>query len=201
MAKLRQILTGNEARLVVNLEELFGVDIPNDSQFRQAVGQAIIDKIRERTRSGVDRNGKQFKNYSDEYAESISFKAYNKSKTDPNLRQTGEMLGFMDIIEEDLTTITIGWTDENANKAHGHITGNVGVKRDFLGLPDSDLSSIADDLQGFLGERFSESTQVTSPDVSSSVATLSQFLTGERTISNSTNLGALVRSLFDDGES
>ena len=130
----------------VNLDELFGTLTPNSTELRQAVGQAIIDRIRERTADNIDKDGKRFPNYSQEYADSIEFAAYGKSKSDPNLKQTGDMLGLMDIIEEKKNKIVIGWTDsEQAAKAHGHITGNVGVVRDFLGLPEKDLKQIAED--------------------------------------------------------
>jgi hypothetical protein len=201
MAKLKQILTGNKARLEVDLEEMFGVDVPNDSKFRQAVGQAIIDKIRDRTEDGVSRTGSSFKKYSDAYADSIDFKAYGKSKDEPNLKQTGEMLGFLDIIEETQNKIVLGWNDDNASKAHGHITGNVGVKRDFLGLPDNELNSIAEDFQDFLGERFANSPEVTKPSVNSSVQRLRDVIAGERNLSSNTTLSNIIRGLFSDGES
>lgn len=140
---LKQKLSGKQARLEVNLDELFGVIMPNNSTLRQAIGQSIIDKIRERTKSNIGADGKRFKNYSKEYADSIEFKAYGKSKGDPNLKQTGDMLGLMDIIEEKKNSIVIGWSDSTeAAKAHGHVTGNVGVKRDFLGLTEKEVSEL-----------------------------------------------------------
>lgn len=194
MAKLKQLLSGNKAKMVVNLKEIFGDALPDDTEFRHAVGQAIIDRIRERTADNIDRNGKRFKNYSDEYADSIEFKAYNKDKGDPNLKQTGEMLGLMDIVEEDSNTITIGWTDDkDAAKAHGHITGHVGVVRDFLGLPDKDLAALEDEFSG----------QVFSNNPNPSTTSIQNFLTGQAPIQNSQSFGSILNQLFgdDNGES
>lgn len=153
MAKLNRVmdqrLSGDEASLEVDLDEMFGTIVPDSSSFRQAVGQKIIDRIRERTQEEQeDVRNSGFKDYSREYADSIEFKAYGKSKNKPNLTQTGDMLGLMDIIGESKNKITIGWTDDlQAKKAHGHITGSVGVKRNFLGLPIEDIESIADDMR------------------------------------------------------
>lgn len=166
---LKQKLSGKQARLEVNLDELFGVIMPNNSTLRQAIGQSIIDKIRERTKSNIGADGKRFKNYSKEYADSIEFKAYGKSKGDPNLKQTGDMLGLMDIIEEKKNSIVIGWSDSTeAAKAHGHVTGNVGVKRDFLGLTEKEVSElraqwreVIDTAKGELGPGFISSVAAT----------------------------------------
>jgi hypothetical protein len=135
-------LSGNNPRLIVNIKKFAGVPaIP--VALKQEIGQEIIDLIRQRTARNIDRQGLRFPNYSREYSESIGFKAYGKSKDNPNLKQTGDMLGFMDIVEDRGSSIVIGWHDiEEASKAHGHITGNVGVKRDFFGLPNSDMGKI-----------------------------------------------------------
>jgi hypothetical protein len=142
-----QNLKGDNPELVIDLDEMFGTLVPDSSSFRQKVGQAIIDKIRERTSDGDFLNppSKANQNYSKEYAESDEFKAYGKSKSDVNLKQTGDMLGLLDVVKEQKNAIVIGWEDKfQAEKAHGHITGNVGVKRDFLGLPMSDIEDIAE---------------------------------------------------------
>lgn len=140
---MKQKLSGNKASLEINLDELFDVIVPDNSEFRQAVGQAIIDKIRERAQkknAGVDG---EFKKYSKEYYESEDFKIYGKSRNDVNLTASGEMLGLMDIIEEGKNKIIIGWNDpDQAGKAHGHVTGSVGKERNFLGLRPLDVSEI-----------------------------------------------------------
>jgi hypothetical protein len=50
MAKLNRVVSResagkNQYKLVINLDEMFGTLVPNSSRFRQAVGQAILDKI------------------------------------------------------------------------------------------------------------------------------------------------------------
>lgn len=178
----------------MNLDELFGTLTPNSTELRQAVGQAIIDKIRERTESNIDKNGKRFPNYSDEYASSIEFAAYGKSKSDPNLTQTGDMLGLMDIIEEKKNKIVIGWDDDNeAGKAHGHVTGSVGKTRDFLGLPEKDLEEIADEFRPLLRESMAD---IDARTVQSSTDLTQSFLTTD----NRTTLRQILDAFGgDDG--
>lgn len=141
--------------LDVNLPEVFpGKLVPDSSRLREAIGQEVIDIIRERTQKDEKSwTGKPFKNYSEEYVESIDFKAYNKSKDEPNLTQTGDMLGLLTVLDAgDPGRIRIGWNDTlQSEKAHGHITGAVGVKRDFLGLNNGEIKRLrekfADELE------------------------------------------------------
>lgn len=140
-------LSGKNPKLKVNLTEMFGQRVPDSVAFREAVGQAIIDDIRSRTSDGIDRSGKQFRSYSKEYANSLEFQAAGKSRSEPNLRLTGDMLGFMDVIDQSRDTVTIGFgSREEQLKAHGHILGSSPgpkVRRDFFGLPDKRYGSIA----------------------------------------------------------
>lgn len=141
---MKQILSGNEAKLEVSLVDAFGVPI-EDVALREAIGQKIIDKIRDNAENAKFINPPSGKNqnYSDSYAESDAFKAYGKSKGDVNMTQTGDMLGLMDIISQSPDKIVIGWRDSlQAQKAHGHVTGSVGVTRNFLGLSGSDMDAI-----------------------------------------------------------
>lgn len=134
-------------KLKIDLTEMFGQRIPDSASFRAGVGQAIIDRIRERTDKNIGRDGKRFRNYSKLYEDTLEFKAAGKTKGDPNLKLTGDMLGLMDVIAEDRNTITIGFpTREEQLKAHGHILGSdpgPKVRRDFFGLPDAEYSEIA----------------------------------------------------------
>ncbi len=183
----------NQYALRIDLDEIFGTAFPNSSRLRQAVGQEILDLINKRTADGRSWDGKSFKNYSTEYSESLEFQAAGKSKNEPNLKLTGDMLGLMDIIEEDKATITIGWREsEEAQKAHGHISGNVGVKRDFLGLNEREVKTIR--------ERWSdairEATAETGP-ARSSVATLGEIIEGRSQVQGQT-LGSILNNLFGD---
>lgn len=144
----RRSLSGRNPRLTIDLSEMFGQRVPDSEAFKQGVGQAIIDRIRDRTNRSLDRQGNRFKNYSKQYAQALEFKAGGKSISKPNLRLTGDMLGFMDITTSSRNTITIGWDDVDEQlKAHGHILGSSPgprVRRDFLGLPEKDYEEIAD---------------------------------------------------------
>ena len=195
MSIQKQLLSGDQARLEIDLDEMFGTLVPDSSEFRQAVGQAIIDRIRNRTLEGESRLNKSFKNYSEEYAESFEFKVYGKSKNEPNLKASGDMLNSMDIIEEKKNKIVIGWNDDvNPAKAHGHITGNVGVKRDFLGLPNDEYESIKRDIE----ERFP--LQFGDIETQSSVGRVQDFLAGEVTVRENQTLGSIIRTFFDGEE-
>ena len=68
MAKpYNSIISESKMELEVDLDELFGVKVPNNREFREAVGQAIVDKIVERTQSGNKLTGGKFKGYSESY--------------------------------------------------------------------------------------------------------------------------------------
>jgi hypothetical protein len=150
----RDIGDQTNVTLDLNLPEVFpGKLVPDSSRLREAIGQEVIDIIRERTQKDERSwKGYSFRNYSDEYAESIDFKAYNKSKDEPNLTQSGDMLGLMTLLEApDPGVIRVGWNDTlQSEKAHGHITGSVGVKRDFFGLTSSEIKKLRDKFAGDL---------------------------------------------------
>jgi hypothetical protein len=184
----------NQYAIEIDLEKIFD-NVPNSSSFRQAVGQAAIDIIRRRTQNdNKSWTGSGFKKpYSKQYQESLAFQAAGKSANNVNLTLTGDMLGLMDIIEETETTIKIGWSDKlEANKAHGHISGNIGVKRDFLGLNEKEILELKDKFQDMAKE-----TQVT--EFKSSVQTLADVIEG-RTAVQGTSLSQIITNLFDEGE-
>jgi hypothetical protein len=183
----------NQYALRIDLDEIFGTAFPNSSRLRQAVGQDILDIINKRTADNKSWDGKQFRNYSELYSESLEFQAAGKSKTDPNLKLTGDMLGLMDIIEEDKATITIGWREsEEAQKAHGHISGNIGVKRDFLGISEKEVRTIKERWE----DAIREATAETGP-ARESVTTLGQIIEGQRPVQGQT-LGSILNNLFGD---
>jgi hypothetical protein len=126
----------------INLKELFGVDFGNDTDLKEYIGQLIIERIRQRTESGVDIDGDAFKGYSKAYKESLPFKAFGKSE-DVNMTLSGDMLGLMDIIDESRNVITIGWSDEtNKLKAANHNGGYTLPKRQFFGVNEKELRQI-----------------------------------------------------------
>lgn len=138
-------LSGDNPELTVKLSEIFGQPI-EDEALRSSIGQKILDIIRERSESGVGLDGR-FPGYSKAYKESLDYQAFGKDGT-VNLRLTGDMLELMDIVDESEDQIKIGWDDPNeAAKAHGHITGSVGKKRDFFGLRPSEINEIKKEFQ------------------------------------------------------
>lgn len=144
MAKMpKGIQRTGTPNLKVNLKELFGIDLRNNDSLRQALAQAVIDKIQKRTEDGLDRNNKSFKGYSKAYKNSEAYADFRKTGK-VNLRLTGDMLDLMDVIDQSANTVTIGWSDEDEkNKAKGHIDGAGRLpRRDFFGLNSSDISEI-----------------------------------------------------------
>lgn len=128
----------------IQISKYFGSAIVDEAIATQ-FAQSIMDKIIERTKSGIDKNGRPFKRYSKNYIKSLAFKAFNKDAGEVNLTLSGAMLGTMDVLSATSREIEIGWTDDLENaKANNHITGDTVPKRDFLGLPDKEIQKIAD---------------------------------------------------------
>lgn len=151
--KIRRQLDGKNPRLTLDLEGMFKKTVPNEA-LRLEIGQAVIDRILERTensnfvRTRGGKSGSAFR-YSAAYISSFDFRVYGKSPSRVNLKATGDMLRALDIVNSDSDSVLgLGFDDlEEANKAHGHITGNVGKMRDFFGLPESDVKRIAKNYQ------------------------------------------------------
>lgn len=143
MAKpYKEVISESKMELEVDLDELFGTKVPNDQALREQIGQAIIDKIVERTQSGTGVNGRAFKPYSESYKKSSSFDVFGKSD-DVNLTLTGDMLGTLDIKAQSRGAIRIGWRDETQNaKAFNHHTGDTLPRRPFFGLMDKEIKEI-----------------------------------------------------------
>ena len=111
---------------------------------RRAISQAVIDEIVERSKRGIDKNGIRFVKYSKSYINSPEFKAAGKT-TSVNMSLTGDMLAAIEDLKARSGKVTVGYESKSSfenEKADGHITGNVGKKRDFLGLPESAVSKI-----------------------------------------------------------
>lgn len=151
MAKLndavQRFLGGNNPRMKVNLKKIFDVDLSRFPSLKQAVGQEILDIIKDRTqKKSKSWEGDAFPKYSKEYKNSLAFKAFGKTNK-VNLTLTGDMLELMDFDDEG-NVLHVGWDDSNeAAKAHGHITGNIAKKksqgkRDFFGLSQEDIEKV-----------------------------------------------------------
>jgi len=120
------------------------IPIDLDETDRLKVGRLVIDRILERTSKNISSDGNRFPNYSDAYAKSLEFKIAGKSKNDPNLRLTGDMLDSLKIIETGKGFVTIGYdegTPENDKATWAERTDN-GPARKFLGVQDTELEQI-----------------------------------------------------------
>tara|TARA_R110002167_G_scaffold198805_4_gene401937 strand:- start:4608 stop:5159 length:552 start_codon:yes stop_codon:yes gene_type:complete len=126
-----------------NLKDIFGVDFSKNSDLRDQIGQAIIDRMLERTASSKDLNGRDFKAYSTGYKNSDDYKDF-KSSSKVNMDLKGNMLEAIDIINDTVNTIKVGFDDElETKKAFRHNTGDKGMtKRTFFGVNKSDINAI-----------------------------------------------------------
>ena len=134
------------------VQQTFRVSNKLNSSQREVAAGLIIQEIFDRTQRGVDKNGKPFKSYTEQYVNSLDFKNTGKSRGDVNLTLTGDMLGGLQLISHSPGLITIGYPETSsftANKAEGNITGSYGKTpnrdnaRDFLGLPKTVLERIS----------------------------------------------------------
>lgn len=140
-------LTESEVSQTIDLKKLLGIDVSDYPEVKQAIGQAIIDLIVSRTESGKDINGNSFASYSKDYKDSLAFKAFGKTNK-VNMTLSGDMLAFMDIVEDKGNTIKIGWSDDEENaKAYNHNVGDTVTKRSFFGVTDSDLKKISEEFK------------------------------------------------------
>lgn len=139
----KRIKSQTDMRVKYDLQEVFGVDLKGLPKVRQALGQAIIDQMIKRTKSAKDINEESFPSYSDEYKDSVDFKAFRKKKGKVDLTLTGDMLGSVTVKRDSAKEVVIGFSESlESEKAHGHVTGNVGKTRDFFGLSDNDIGAI-----------------------------------------------------------
>lgn len=164
----------NSVEQTIDLKEKFGVDFRGKDNLKQLIGQAIIDRIVERSKNGEGvsikegtdqgRSVKLKSPYSKTYADSLEFKAAGKQKNDVNMTLTGQMLGSIDIKRIEGNKITIGWNDtEENNKAYNHIVGDTVPKRPFFGVTNKELrdlkSSFKEDIDRAIKVKQSEGTE------------------------------------------
>lgn len=134
-----------------DLEEIFGVDLSGRPDLKEEFGQAVIDKILERTESGLKRGGKgNLAAYSKSYKDSAQFEQFGKSST-VNMDLKGDMLDALDIVSSSGNEVEVGFngTLQNA-KAYGHLSGMKGhkvlagktPKRPFFGLTRNEVEEI-----------------------------------------------------------
>jgi hypothetical protein len=135
MAAIKSTTKKEEVSQTIDLEALTGVDLSIDSSLVKEIGQAIIDYMKERVDGGEGVGGVELhKPYSDAYAKSWAFKAAGKSKNEINMNLSGDMLGSIDIVNEDGSEIKIAVSEDQAPKAFNHQTGDTVPKRKFFGI-------------------------------------------------------------------
>lgn len=130
-----------------DLSEITGKDFSEEEPLLFEIGEAVADYIRDRSAANKGIGGKQLrKPYSKEYQESADFKLFGKSANDVNMQLTGDMLDAIEIVEAEGSSLKVGILDENAPKAHGHMTGKNGqvpkMKREFFGLTKSEFDEV-----------------------------------------------------------
>lgn len=95
-------------------------------QKARAIGNAVVERIRHRTQSGIDRNDRPFHGYSPQ-----------THKTGPvNLTESGDMLAALHVVSADGHGVVIGCDDPKA-EFHMHGTEHMPA-RQFLGFTDAD---------------------------------------------------------------
>lgn len=135
----------------IDLMEIFGIDATDADSLKNAIGQAIIDRIQSRTESG---KGLQFGSrgqatevklkapYSKAYQKSREFKAAGKKANEITMELTGDMVASMEM-QAPGNKIKIQITDELQKlKAFNHITGDTVPERPWFGISKDELKEI-----------------------------------------------------------
>jgi hypothetical protein len=136
-------LSMDEVKQEINLATLLGYN-PSKAE-ADAFFEIAKEVIIERTQSNKDINQKQFKDYSEGYA---NFKGVSVDEVDMTL--FGDMLEAIDY-DYSKGKFTLKIDDDNAVKAFAHMTGyeghptiENGPKRKFFGLTKSEATLIAE---------------------------------------------------------
>ena len=159
MAKFKPIkLSESEVSQELNLKEIFGFNFKGKDALKQAIGQAFIDRIVERTKSGKRVDGKKLKSpYSKMYADSLDFKAAGKSRGKVNMTLTGDMLRSIDVLEVGANTLKIGVDDpDEAAKAYNHQVGDTVPARPFFGVTNKLVDEVKKEFRDDLRQAFSK---------------------------------------------
>jgi hypothetical protein len=121
---------------------------------RAAIAEEIINYVVETTKSGVSPvTGRAFAgNYSRGYAKSLDFKIAHKNKNKIDLTLTGDMLGVVELIDDNKGKLLLGIDHrkfpQEAAKAEGNQLGTYGNAtpvvsgRKFLGITNKALKEI-----------------------------------------------------------
>lgn len=140
----------------IDFEKELGIDISDNEELKLAIGQAIIDRIEERSLSGKNNSGKKLPAYSKGYIESRDFDLYGKSPSRRDMTLRGDMLEAIDILGTDGNGVVIGFDNGlDSEKAHGQMTGQNGKwkkKREFFGVNKRELKEIKEQFADMIEE-------------------------------------------------
>jgi phage gpG-like protein len=137
-----------EVSQTLDLKKLTGKDLSSNESLMNEIGQAVIDYTLKRASETLGQGRKALHSpYSEEYADSLDFKAAGKSKGKVNMKLSGDMLSTVDLLSVDSSKIKIGINDpDQAPKAYGHQSGFAGhptIKgvpaRKFLGITNQEF--------------------------------------------------------------
>jgi hypothetical protein len=185
----------NEVSQTINLKEIFGVSFKKSRSLKLQVTQALIDKMKSRIATGLDRFGDEMAPYSKVYQESFDYIAARKDGT-VNMKLTGDMLGSLDIVEDKGDLVTIGFRGSEENqKAYGHMMGEGRLPvRQFFGISDDEVESVKSDFSQEL-EILKEigKTQATDNNITSG-----QTLEELRRAVEGENFGRIVQAVQDE---
>lgn len=130
-----------------DLEAITGRDFSEDQMLVNRIGDAIVDYTVKRVNAKKGIGGQNLRSpYSKEYQKSTEFELYGKTKDNVNMQLTGDMIDSIETLDVDDSILVVGIDNENAPKAHGHMTGKNGtvknMKRQFFGLTVDELKEV-----------------------------------------------------------
>ena len=129
----------------IDLEDLTGIDLSDFRGVKEAIGQAIVDKILERTDANKAYGGGNLRSpYSRTYQHTLEFKAAGKKPGDVNMRLTGDMLSSLDVESGDGSVVKVFIGDDQVPKAYNHIMGVTVPRRNFFGIAKTEMDDILD---------------------------------------------------------
>jgi hypothetical protein len=192
-------ISKSEVSQTINFKRDFGVDISKNEGLKNRIGQAIIDRIRERTLNNESVHGGGFEEYSEEYVNSDDFKIYGKSKGDINLKLTGDMLSSIDVESTDGNKVKVGVIETQTPKAYNHHKGDTVPPRPWFGVNEDDIKDIKRRFENELRniKREKENQEERERQTKIDLATL-RALSRKSSEQRITENNALQASLFND---
>ena len=123
-----------------NIQKTIAIPNKYDGAARDRIGQMMVQKIKDRTASGISANGTAFK-----YAKKSPHRGNN-------LSDSGDMLAMLEVVSHTQGAITVGYKDITsieANQAEGISIGTYGnddpnpaLAKPFIGISSEELDLI-----------------------------------------------------------